>query len=167
MLITGTITENIRFFREDIDDDAIRRGAADANVSSEISAMPDGFHTHLGERGTALSGGQRQRLSIARALAGRPSLLVLDEPTSALDGHSEALIRSTIAQTARPGDRRHHRAPDVDDRDVRPDHGGGERADDCAWTPRGPFARTASSTDRHSRWPASPEACSRAVARAR
>ncbi len=97
VLFTGTIAENIRFFREDVDDAAVHRGAEDANVLAEVTAMPRGFDTHLGERGGALSGGQRQRLSIARALAGAPDLLILDEPTSALDGHSEALIRSTIA----------------------------------------------------------------------
>ncbi|HET9022786.1 MAG TPA: ABC transporter ATP-binding protein [Ornithinibacter sp.] len=96
-LFTGTIAENIRFFRDDIDDDAIRRAADLANVLGEILALPLGFDTHLGERGNGLSGGQRQRVSIARALAGSPSLLVLDEPTSALDGHSESLIRDTIA----------------------------------------------------------------------
>lgn len=96
VLLTGTIAENIRFFRGDIDDAALIRAAEHANVLSEIRAMPQAFETHLGERGGGLSGGQRQRLSIARALAGSPSLLILDEPTSALDGHSESLIRDTI-----------------------------------------------------------------------
>ena len=97
LLLTGTVAENLRFFREGIDDAALRLAASQANVLDDIEKMPRGFDTHLGERGGHLSGGQRQRLSIARALAGRPELLVLDEPTSALDGHSESLIRDALA----------------------------------------------------------------------
>lgn len=95
-LITGTVADNIRFFRDDIGDEALVRAAHLANLQADIARMPDGFASFLGERGTNLSGGQRQRLSIARALAGSPQALFLDEPTSALDAHSEALIRSTL-----------------------------------------------------------------------
>ena len=98
LLVSGTVAENIRFFREGISDAALRDSARRANVLSDIEALSHGFDTDLGERGSQLSGGQKQRLSIARALAGDPELLVLDEPTSALDGHSEALIRATLAE---------------------------------------------------------------------
>lgn len=96
-LFTGTVADNIRFFRSGISDEALREAARQANVLTDIEALPRGFETHLGERGSQLSGGQRQRISIARALVGKPDLLVLDEPTSALDGQSEALIRATLA----------------------------------------------------------------------
>lgn len=97
-LFTGTVAENIRFFRDDISDAELREAARQANLLGDIETLPQGFDTHLGERGSQLSGGQRQRLSIARALVGKPELLVLDEPTSALDGQSEALIRATLAE---------------------------------------------------------------------
>jgi len=96
-LLTGTVAENLRFFRQGIDDAALLRAAEQANILADVEALPQGFNTHVGERGSQLSGGQRQRLSIARALAASPELLVLDEPTSALDGISESLIRDTLA----------------------------------------------------------------------
>lgn len=97
LLFTGTVTDNICFFRSHLSEADLRKACMQANVLADIERLPDGFSTHLGERGSQLSGGQRQRLSIARALVGQPEVLVLDEPTSALDGQSEALIRNTLA----------------------------------------------------------------------
>ena len=96
-LIEGSVRENIRFYRDWIDDDTIVAAAAAAHVLHEIERLPNGFDTLLGPRGAGVSVGQKQRLAIARALAARPSLLVLDEPTSALDPRSERKLRETLA----------------------------------------------------------------------
>ena len=66
-----------------------------------VSALPDGMHTVVGERGGLLSGGQRQRIAIARALAHGPAFLIMDEPTSALDPESEKTICETLQQLSR------------------------------------------------------------------
>ncbi len=88
-----------------------RPGAGDADVTEAIAVaqagfvhdLPWGLDTRIGEQGLSLSGGQRQRLALARAVLGRPSVLVLDDPLSALDVHTEALVecalRDVLAQT--------------------------------------------------------------------
>ncbi|WCO65846.1 ABC transporter ATP-binding protein [Iamia majanohamensis] len=95
-LVHGSIADNIRFLR-DLDDDDVARAAREARVEEFVADLPLGLDSPVGELGGRLSGGQRQRICIARALAGRPDLLVLDEPTSALDGESEAAIGQTLA----------------------------------------------------------------------
>jgi ABC-type multidrug transport system fused ATPase/permease subunit len=99
-LFSGTVGDNIRFFREDVDQSAIELAAKRAHLHEEIMAWPLGYDTPVGERGGQLSGGQRQRLCIARALADDPDVIVLDEPTSSLDIRSDALIRETLAELA-------------------------------------------------------------------
>lgn len=100
-LVRGTIADNIRFLRVGVPDAAVERAARLAHVHDDIVEMPDGYQRQVGEGGGNLSGGQQQRICIARALVGKPEVLVLDEPTSALDGRSEALIRQTLGELAR------------------------------------------------------------------
>jgi ABC-type multidrug transport system fused ATPase/permease subunit len=100
-LITGTISENIRFFRPDISDEDVIRAARHAFIDSVVKDLPDGYESWIGERGAELSGGQRQRLAIARAIVGRPQLLILDEPTSALDSQSEEMVRKALADLSK------------------------------------------------------------------
>ncbi|KAL6887495.1 ABC-transporter [Trichoderma longibrachiatum] len=76
----------------------IHAAAKAANIHEFIVSLPQGYATPVGEGGIALSGGQAQRLSIARALARQPRLLVLDEPTSALDAECSGMIRETISE---------------------------------------------------------------------
>jgi ATP-binding cassette subfamily B protein len=94
-LLHASVTENIRYFR-DVDDEAIERAARLARIHEDIMSWPEGYGTIVGPRADAVSGGQQQRICLARALVGRPEVLILDEPTSALDPHSESLIQESL-----------------------------------------------------------------------
>jgi ATP-binding cassette subfamily B protein len=91
-----SIAENIRVGRPRATDAEVRRAAELAHAAEFIAALPDGYHTLVGERGIKLSGGQRQRIAIARALLKDAPILVLDEATSALDSESENHIQQAL-----------------------------------------------------------------------
>jgi ATP-binding cassette subfamily B protein len=97
-LLGGTVAENIRYFRDEIDDESLHVAARMAHIHDEVLAWPGGYDHRVGQRLDAVSGGQRQRLCLARALAGRPEILVLDEPTSALDPRSEVAIQRSLEE---------------------------------------------------------------------
>ncbi len=95
-LFADTIRENIRYGRPGASDGEVEDAARQAEIYDDIMAMPDGFDTYVGERGTLLSGGQKQRVSIARIFLKNPPILILDEATSALDSVTEAKIQGAF-----------------------------------------------------------------------
>lgn len=95
-LFDGTIAENIRFGRLAATDDDIVAAAMSANAHEFIMALPDGYRTRVGERGSHLSGGQKQRIAIARAVLKNAPFLLLDEATAALDTESEQLVQEAL-----------------------------------------------------------------------
>ena len=95
-LFAGTIRDNIRFGKLDATDEEVEEAAKLANAHDFILSQPEGYETHLGERGVNLSGGQAQRVALARAFLKNPSILILDEATSALDSETETLIQQSL-----------------------------------------------------------------------
>ncbi len=97
-LFSDTVAENIRFGRDVSDEDEIRKTAEIAALAKDVDSFRDGYDTVVGERGITLSGGQKQRTAIARAILGRPSILIFDDVTSAVDTETEHQINERIKQ---------------------------------------------------------------------
>jgi ATP-binding cassette subfamily B multidrug efflux pump len=95
-LFSGTIRENIAFGKPDATLDEIQKAAQAAAAHDFIMSFPEGYDTHVGERGTTLSGGQKQRVAIARALLLGPRILILDDSTSSVDLTTEAQIQEAL-----------------------------------------------------------------------
>lgn len=95
-LFSDTIANNVRFGTNDLPFSKIEQAVTDADLYQNIVAFPEGFETRLGERGITLSGGQKQRLSIARAIARDPKILILDDCLSAVDTNTENIILNNL-----------------------------------------------------------------------
>ena len=100
-LFADTILENIRYGKPGATEEEVIEAAKKAEIYEDILAMPQGFQTYVGERGTLLSGGQKQRVAIARIFLKNPPILILDEATSALDSVTEAKIQRAFDALAK------------------------------------------------------------------
>jgi ATP-binding cassette, subfamily B, bacterial len=116
--VRGSIRENITLAHPDATDEDVLRAARVAEVDGEVGMLPQGYETELAEHGVGLSGGQLQRLALARALVGRPSVLVLDEATSHLDGETEQRIVRNLRTLACTQIVIAHRLSTVEDADL-------------------------------------------------
>ncbi len=96
VLISASVRENVALGLPSAPDDAVWEALRVASADGFVAALPWGLDTRIGEQGLSLSGGQRQRLALARAVLGRPPVLVLDDPLSALDVHTEAEVEAAL-----------------------------------------------------------------------
>jgi len=99
-LFAGSIRDNITFGSEDTGFDDVIEAARAAAIDKDISAMPLGYNTNVGDMGASLSGGPKQRVILARALYRKPKLFLLDEATSHLDLQNEAMVEQSVAALA-------------------------------------------------------------------
>jgi ATP-binding cassette subfamily B protein len=97
VLFSGTVRDNVCYGRPDATEEAMTAAAIAADADSFVSASPEGYDASVARRGANFSGGQRQRLSIARALAVQPKIVILDDSTSALDMDTEARVQDAIS----------------------------------------------------------------------
>jgi len=101
VLFSASVRENVALGAPDATDDDVREALRVAHADEFVDALPWGMDTRIGEQGLSLSGGQRQRLALARAVVGRPAVLVLDDPLSALDVHTEAEVERALRRVLR------------------------------------------------------------------
>ncbi len=97
-LFSSTIRGNIAFSQPDVADERVFHASAMSHIHQDISSLPEGYDTVVGERGVSLSGGQKQRISIARALMTEPQILILDDALSAVDAETETAILNNLKQ---------------------------------------------------------------------
>lgn len=97
VLFSGTIKDNLRWGNMNATDEELVRACKLAQADEFISALPDGYDTHIEQGGTNVSGGQKQRLCIARALLKKPKIIIFDDSTSAVDTKTDALIRKALS----------------------------------------------------------------------
>ena len=95
-LFSGTIADNIRFGRLDATDSEVTEAAQLANAHEAIAHLPEGYNTHVYERGQNFSYGQRQLIALARVILANPRILVLDEATASIDTRTETLIQGAL-----------------------------------------------------------------------
>ena len=98
-LFSGTVSDNIRWGNKNASDEEIKAAAEIAQADEFVSKMPGGYNGIIAEKGASLSGGQKQRLSVARAVAKKPEIIIFDDSTSALDLGTEARLRTGLNES--------------------------------------------------------------------
>ncbi len=97
-LFHDSVAANLRYAKPDATDEQLVEVCKAARIHDVLAALPDGYHTVVGERGYRLSGGEKQRLAIARMLLKSPTIVILDEATSHLDTDNEALVQEALTE---------------------------------------------------------------------